>query len=203
MSSFGAAFMVEVMKKSVVGVLTCSFALGGSVVGTITGAIAGQTTETGFIRGAGIGFVAGGVVGMELFESLVNGADSLSKIRIIGSIINGNIFRELVSPAMLKAYQWQVGAFETSYMSDGSDIFDVDATKGLLPTYIQKLPKFNFNTTEGVHQPGNMACSICLQDFEIGDDLRRLPKCRHSYHCNCIDRWLLIQGSCPICREDV
>ncbi|KAG0634192.1 hypothetical protein HOY80DRAFT_1061176 [Tuber brumale] len=46
-------------------------------------------------------------------------------------------------------------------------------------------------------------CPVCQEDFEQGQDLRVLP-CRHSFHPDCIDPWLLnIAGSCPLCRIDL
>lgn len=42
-------------------------------MGAITGAIKGQTTETGLLRGAAIGAVAGAVVSMELLEASFEG----------------------------------------------------------------------------------------------------------------------------------
>ncbi|PIA57906.1 hypothetical protein AQUCO_00500074v1 [Aquilegia coerulea] len=184
-----AGFVVKVLKQSLFAGFTCIFALGGAFVGAITGAITGQTTETGFVRGAGIGTLAGAILAIELSESLLNG-DSLSKIDIIGSLVNGKIFLEWTS------------AFETSYR-EISDIFDIDGTKGLSSNYINKLPQFKFSTTKNMDQFGENICSICLQDFSEDDSARRLPRCKHLFHLNCIDEWLVIQGSCPICREDV
>ena len=54
---------------------------GGAVVGTITGAIKGQTTETGFFRGSGIGAVTGAITALQLLESVAAG-ESLSKVTI-------------------------------------------------------------------------------------------------------------------------
>lgn len=59
---------------------------GGAVVGTITGAIKGQTTETGFCRGAAIGAVTGAITAVHLLESTVNG-ESLSKVISLHSAI--------------------------------------------------------------------------------------------------------------------
>ncbi|KAF9589020.1 hypothetical protein IFM89_018259 [Coptis chinensis] len=202
MDCFGLGFVPKVFKHSVFALLSCTSALGGAFVGVIAGAITGQTTETGFFRGAGIGAVGGAIVGLELFESLFSG-DSLSKIGIFGSLVNGKIFWEWVSPALLKAYQWQTGALETSYQ-EISDIFDVDGTKGISPNYIKKLPDFKFSSSKDMDQyGGQICCSICLQDFNEGNIARRLPNCRHFFHLDCIDGWLVIQGCCPICRENV
>lgn len=52
---------------------------GGAIVGTIFGAMKGQTTETGFLHGAGIGAVAGAITALQLLESAADG-ESLSKV---------------------------------------------------------------------------------------------------------------------------
>ncbi|KAK5129868.1 hypothetical protein LTR08_002745 [Meristemomyces frigidus] len=49
----------------------------------------------------------------------------------------------------------------------------------------------------------NQGCSICTEDFEIGQDQRVLP-CNHRFHPACIDPWLLnVSGTCPLCRIDL
>ena len=49
----------------------------------------------------------------------------------------------------------------------------------------------------------NLGCSICTEDFELGQDQRVLP-CDHRYHPACIDPWLLnVSGTCPLCRIDL
>lgn len=41
-------------------------------------------------------------------------------------------------------------------------------------------------------------CSICTEDFKVGEDVRVLP-CNHQYHPVCIDPWLInISGTCPL-----
>lgn len=50
-------------------------------MGSVTGALKGQTTETGLFRGAGIGAVAGAIVSLDLMEGLIQG-DILSKVRL-------------------------------------------------------------------------------------------------------------------------
>ncbi|CAN6481172.1 unnamed protein product [Victoria cruziana] len=43
-------------------------------------------------------------------------------------------------------------------------------------------------------------CCICLGEYQERDVLRFLPKCGHAFHVTCIDRWLLKQRTCPVCR---
>jgi hypothetical protein len=47
-------------------------------------------------------------------------------------------------------------------------------------------------------------CSICIDDFEAGERIRLLPKCRHAFHTDCIMPWLTErQGCCPLCKTQV
>lgn len=50
---------------------------------------------------------------------------------------------------------------------------------------------------------GDQMCSICTDEFELGEDIRLLP-CNHMFHPACVDPWLLdISGTCPLCRIDL
>jgi len=55
-------------------------------------------------------------------------------------------------------------------------------------------------------QPGDHsldACTICLDDYEVGDKLRCLP-CRHAFHANCIAKWLIERSAtCPLCNVEL
>merc|ERR1719242_1387815 len=47
------------------------------------------------------------------------------------------------------------------------------------------------------------SCSICLEEFKDGDQIRRLP-CFHIFHKHEIDRWLKTgNDKCPICRVPI
>lgn len=63
-------------------------------------------------------------------------------------------------------------------------------------------PAFQFmkEESEALCAVGDASCSVCLCIFEEGEMLRRLA-CGHSYHSECLDRWLLTNASCPRCRK--
>ena len=49
------------------------------------------------------------------------------------------------------------------------------------------------------------ACSICLDDFVQGEEVKTLP-CLHHYHTRCVGEWLRRQGrgvECPVCKTPV
>ncbi|KAK9291134.1 hypothetical protein L1049_009322 [Liquidambar formosana] len=43
-------------------------------------------------------------------------------------------------------------------------------------------------------------CSICLADYKGTDMLRLLPDCGHLFHLKCVDPWLRLHPTCPVCR---
>ncbi|KAJ7955483.1 RING/U-box superfamily protein [Quillaja saponaria] len=43
------------------------------------------------------------------------------------------------------------------------------------------------------------SCAICMVDFEVGMEATKLP-CLHLYHRDCINKWLQMNPSCPLCR---
>ena len=56
------------------------------------------------------------------------------------------------------------------------------------------------NVNAVTHGPNDehLGCSICTEDFTVGEDVRVLP-CDHKFHPHCIDPWLInISGTCPL-----
>jgi hypothetical protein len=45
-------------------------------------------------------------------------------------------------------------------------------------------------------------CGICLEDYQKGERTKALC-CPHSFHAECIDRWLKQVASCPVCKKEV
>ncbi|KAL7612906.1 hypothetical protein Lser_V15G07164 [Lactuca serriola] len=192
-------------------IFTFFFALVGTLLGALTGALIGQETESGFVRGAAVGAISGAVFSIEVFESslLLWQSDEsgirclLYLIDVIVSLISGRLVRERIGPAMLSAVQSQMGAIETRF-DDVQNIFDIGGCKGLPEYSVEKIPKITVTSDNNVDDSGEkILCSVCLQDFQLGETVRNLPQCHHMFHLPCIDKWLVRHGSCPLCRRDL
>lgn len=71
-----------------------------------------------------------------------------------------------------------------------------------LPTWQFKMPS-NVASMSTEEKAERLTCRICLMDYEEGDELRSL-QCIHTYHRDCIDRWLTEgRNICPICKTPI
>ena len=66
---------------------------------------------------------------------------------------------------------------------------------------LMQLPLKTFDPAH-VTPPECESCAICLDDFEAGEEVRLL-RCKHTFHCKCVDTWLTSRRRfCPICKAD-
>ncbi|XP_057472537.1 NEP1-interacting protein-like 2 isoform X1 [Actinidia eriantha] len=197
------------------GALTGLFALGsvvlyvsGAFTGAITGALAGRASDSGVLRGAGLGAIAGAILSVEVLEasraywcSERSGSRSSSSMAdFIEELLHGRFVEEQFPPTLLAAYHWQVTIANISY----DEVYDAHGevpSRGLSGESLRKLPCHIM--PEEVKAVQSICCSICLQDIEVGEIARSLPRCRHTFHLTCVDKWLIRHGSCPVCRQDV
>ncbi|KAK9682751.1 hypothetical protein RND81_10G094300 [Saponaria officinalis] len=50
-------------------------------------------------------------------------------------------------------------------------------------------------------RPNNGPCSICLSEYKPKEIVRCMPHCNHCFHVKCIDQWLKVGPTCPLCRN--
>ncbi len=57
-------------------------------------------------------------------------------------------------------------------------------------------------TKEMLEKGEQKSCSICLDDFVVGDKIMYLP-CFHYYHSKCIEKWMQNSDKCPLCNNEI
>lgn len=67
----------------------------------------------------------------------------------------------------------------------------------------EKIHRTDGNSTPSSSGSCRAMCPICLNEFDKGDLVRDLPKCKHPFHSKCIDQWLMNCGTCPLCQRPV
>lgn len=73
---------------------------------------------------------------------------------------------------------------------------------------LKDIPMSLFEAASEVSPSDAPICPICLDPFADGDEIREL-QCRHCFHSNCVDIWLLgtlsdeatVTNICPTCRQ--
>lgn len=61
---------------------------------------------------------------------------------------------------------------------------------------VKAMPTVEIGGEEGEEEE----CVICLEKFEVGGFAKEVP-CKHRFHGDCIEKWLGIHGTCPVCRH--
>ncbi|KAJ3321241.1 hypothetical protein HDV06_004466 [Boothiomyces sp. JEL0866] len=71
------------------------------------------------------------------------------------------------------------------------------------PGFLFRLFKFKkSNIPEMVIDEEHNQCCVCISEYENGQVLRQLG-CNHYFHQACIDQWLSMNATCPLCINHV
>ncbi|KAL6873931.1 hypothetical protein ACP4OV_014013 [Aristida adscensionis] len=200
----------RMMRRVCRGVITFIFAIAGLFLGAVTGGLIGLATESGLFRGTGIGAITGALVSIEVVDSSIRLWQSrrsgiwsiLYVLNVIYSLLTGRLVREKVDPAVQRVVRSQMNAVDSSPFRESPDLFEIEGTNGMPRASIDKLPEISITEEYKRDAVGDLSgCSVCLQDFQVGEKVRSLPDCWHVFHVPCIDGWLIKHGSCPLCRR--
>ncbi|XP_010259482.1 PREDICTED: RING-H2 finger protein ATL2-like [Nelumbo nucifera] len=71
---------------------------------------------------------------------------------------------------------------------------------GLDASVLKAIPTFVYSSA--THDQV-LECAVCLSEFEENEKGRLLPRCKHSFHIDCIDMWFHSHSTCPLCRAPV
>ncbi|CAD5217470.1 unnamed protein product [Bursaphelenchus xylophilus] len=96
------------------------------------------------------------------------------------------------------SYVNQLYASSNAYMEEGEQQAIDEKRKARVRGILASIPISKYQSGQSI----NDECAICMLDFEPNESLRYLP-CKHGYHVDCIDDWLLRSFTCPSCMEPV
>nr|XP_017233969.1 PREDICTED: RING-H2 finger protein ATL67-like [Daucus carota subsp. sativus] len=85
-----------------------------------------------------------------------------------------------------------------SIFVDDEEADEQNGVVGLDQAVIDSYPKVKFVRGGDC---GDSVCAICLCEYKEGEMLRMLPDCKHWFHLKCVDEWLKLNASCPVCRN--
>ncbi|KAI3977086.1 hypothetical protein MKX01_004061 [Papaver californicum] len=72
---------------------------------------------------------------------------------------------------------------------------------GLDSSLIESYPKILLDEKLRLPNPNDTTCSICISEYQPTETLKIIPSCNHYFHSKCIDQWLSMSSTCPVCRE--
>ncbi|XP_016439418.1 RING-H2 finger protein ATL70 [Nicotiana tabacum] len=85
--------------------------------------------------------------------------------------------------------------------NSNEDVQEVVVEVGLDEETLLSYPKLLYSEAKVNHKDSTATCcSICLADYKNSDMLRLLPDCGHLFHLKCVDPWLRLNPTCPVCR---
>ncbi|CAI9112081.1 OLC1v1012459C1 [Oldenlandia corymbosa var. corymbosa] len=224
--------VLRFIARAIFAALTVLFLMGGAFAGGVAGALAGWISNGGIIHGVTVVAVAGASISLELLEAMraywcseyprlyvsSSMADFLQQL-LHGRFVNeqmeqlqiatsrtydsqsyGNFIQNLLLSSKTLCCNKQLNRSATNHSENSRPPAEVSSA-GLSRDSLNKLPWHVLSYQTKAAQ--DTCCTICLQDIGVGNIARCLPKCNHTFHRNCVDKWLVIHNSCPVCRHRV
>ncbi|XVF80230.1 hypothetical protein PTKIN_Ptkin15bG0054300 [Pterospermum kingtungense] len=73
---------------------------------------------------------------------------------------------------------------------------------GLDESTIESYEKVVLGESRRLPGLNDTTCAICLSEYLSKETIRCIPECKHCFHAECIDEWLRLNTTCPVCRND-
>ncbi|KAM5572163.1 RING-H2 finger protein ATL20 [Rosa sericea] len=89
----------------------------------------------------------------------------------------------------------------TDDLSTSTALQSANIVVGLDAPTIESYPKTLLGESRRLPRANDNTCSICLGEYQPKEALRTIPECNHYFHANCIDEWLKLNATCPVCRK--
>ncbi|KVI05183.1 Zinc finger, RING/FYVE/PHD-type [Cynara cardunculus var. scolymus] len=163
------------------------FGVVGGTIGAVAGALIGFKHKMSFLQDVMMGAASGVALSQKLITAIFDYLRSDDHDQHL-------CFLHLIDIVAADV--------ESKLLRDQDHIFLVSKVESC--EKLVKLPKIEISKHDVFDSSGNATCcSICLQDFEVGNSAGIFPKCDHKFHPECISQWLRTHNSCPVCRRSL
>ncbi|KAG6389229.1 hypothetical protein SASPL_150691 [Salvia splendens] len=155
--------------------------IGGGICGFSEGSVFAcfRHSDSGLPRSAKYGIIIGvGIPGLVCLIGLICYACGMIRALNLRSSLNSNL---------------------PMTISDQSPV--IRSVSGLDGPTIQSYPTTVLGESRRLPKANDVCCPICLSDYQPRETLRSIPECNHYFHADCLDEWLKLNGSCPLCRN--
>ncbi|KAM7278177.1 hypothetical protein ACFE04_005311 [Oxalis oulophora] len=138
----------------------------------------------------------------KLLDDRTNRGEVEAMLRRESIQVNTEIIDDIVDGAHQMARDESNGTKKVLYMKvdvvffDG-DLLASDSDSDSDEEMFENLIRVEFN--ESLHE---RECVVCFEEFHLGLIVTVLP-CQHNFHNECIENWLIINNSCPLCRLEI
>jgi len=191
---------------------SASGAIMGGVLGGFSASMRGRNVASGALNGA-IGGAVGGALVDNLLSNFPTRSTSLTarsrsnptsilrnpRSLTFERLANGSL--RINSAGSLAAQEYVLGQMidqgRLSYTQMEEVFGNGTENRGAEDSLIQSLPSSKITKSDEKND-----CCICLDELKVGDRMRRLP-CLHTFHKQCVDKWLKTNATCPICKHSI
>ena len=141
----------------------------------------------------------GGVLNNTLEDININNIDACFLLQICNEIMHGSY--TIPGAIGFSTPLHILGNLENAKINIRMVIYglsnSIDLYNDWKNTYQDKL--YNIKPIKLCYSSDKKECGICLQEYQLGEELYKLQICGHIFHKKCID-YLNPRTTCPICR---
>ena len=124
------------------------------------------------------------------------GTQAPAEIRnLINNLINNN------TPFQIEVSTLPITRILNQFRAEMNGRYDDNS--GISLANINNISSVNVFSAVSSNNTSEEMCSICQNEFEVADIVRRLNNCNHIFHLNCVDTWLSNHNTCPTCRNNI
>lgn len=157
------------------------------------------------VQGGSCGFV--GDSGLDVGCFLPGGNGGLPRSARYGLILGAGIPVLLFMIGLTFCMRSRVRAYNQNRIRSNATSSPTIAPQPIVVTFgldgptIESYPKTILGESKRLPKMSDGTCPICLSEYQPKETLRAVPECNHYFHAECIDEWLRMNATCPLCRN--